>query len=287
MVMVNKSKGLIFQGVVGAGIVCCCSCLLRVGQEAGQDESHGQDEDPASTSAQAAGCRGMRLGAPVVGILLVLVLVLRRRLVVHIRVGVLALVALEVAAVGRQAAAAAAEDAQRRAGQSDAAADASVASTAAAAADAAITASTAAGRTAGAGRSAAAVERQLAKDEGRIVGVHRLQAVHGVAGVEDAAWMIRLGELLERGRRRGRVVREDGHVRYDGHVVFRPEHVVRIDDARRGGARGPRIAALVAIIPVSGVPVPVPISVSVHPTIVVMATLLMAVVRVGVKRGVR
>jgi len=35
------------------------------------------------------------------------------------------------------------------------------------------------------------------------------------------------------------------------------------------------------------VPVPVPISVSVHPTIVVMATLLMAVVRVGVKRGVR
>lgn len=118
----------------------------------------------------------MRLGAPVVGVLLVLVLVLRRRLVVHIRVGVLALIALVVAAVRRQAAAAAAEDAQGRTGQSDAAADAAIAA-----------ASNAAGRTASPGRPATAIEWQLAKDEGRIVRVHRLQAVHGVAGVEDAA----------------------------------------------------------------------------------------------------
>lgn len=216
----------------------------------------------------------MRLGAPVVGVLLVLVLILRRRLVVHIRVGVLALIALVVAAVRRQAAAAAAEDAQGRTGQSDAAADAAIAA-----------ASNAAGRTASPGRPATAIEWQLAKDEGRIVRVHRLQAVHGVAGVEDAAWMIGLRKLLKRRRRRGRVVREDGHVRYDGHVVLGTEHVVRIYYARRGGACRPRVAALVAIVSISGVTISVAMAMSAITT-VIAATLLM-VVRVGVKRGIR
>lgn len=117
----------------------------------------------------------MCLGLAIVGILLVLVLVLWRRLVVHVRILMMCLIALIIASIWRQTAAAASEDAYAGAGHADAGA--------------------AARRSASAGRSR--IERQLTKYERWIVGVHRLQAMHGIAGIEHATWMIGLGKLLK------------------------------------------------------------------------------------------
>lgn len=145
-----------------------------MGQQQHEHREYADERGAGVTAPQS--CRGMRLGLAIVGILLVLVLVLWRRLVVHVRIRVVGLVALVVTAVWRQTAAAASEDAHAGAGHADAG-------------------TAAPGRPTSAGRSR--IKRQLAKYERWIVGVHRLQAMHGIARVEHATWMVGLGKLLK------------------------------------------------------------------------------------------